>query len=446
MINLLFRCLVSLVPLATDLLGLAYPCLGSAKAAIQEDAEASSTWLSYWTVYAAVKFFEVTCEWVISWLPMYPEMKLAFVCWLVLPRYQGARLIFERIVSPYFLQYEDEIDSQLLLAQVEARKHVWTFSIYLLTEGSKMAGEKTMAAVGLFLRLAGLSLGTTVVEDQMIAVASAMGQAVDKGLGEVASKSLPKPTATAGEIHATSNSKEVDEAAEEFTEGEGWGVRGEDCFGLDDAENLSAEEAGLLVDFLSIMNDGVYLNVSSNNVASAQRSIPLLRIVTLSKDRWRLLWTNLRDLRSRSSVASSLHLCTVRCPRRSTVTIKNSSSSSLALPVMSPYVPVVGDRGYHSPRAVRRRRGESERLVGDLRSAGPGSPQRAAGGAHSLAKGRAQLRSPMPQPAGQLVLTAVPAALARIWLAFACVCWQEAHRPLMRKGPRAAMLCTHRTW
>jgi hypothetical protein len=332
MFGLVFRCLGSLVPLVTDLLGVAYPCLSCAKASIQEDVDASSQWLTYWVVYAAVKSFESLGEWVISWVPMYPEVKLAFVCWLVLPRFQGAHKIYDSVVKPYFLEYEEEIDTQLLIAQREARKHVWTFSIYLLTEGSKVAGEKTMAAVSLFLRVAGLSSSSTLGGDEMAVVADAMGKAVESGLGGVADKTVPQSGSLRGSDRARDGGKDEEGTAD----GKG-GVTGDApiCAPIDapseapseapidapdgserdccsDDEFLTAEEEGLLVDFLNIMNDGVYLNVSTmTQASSAQHSVPLLRIVTLSDDRWRLLWTNLRDLRNRSSAASSLHLCTV---------------------------------------------------------------------------------------------------------------------------------------
>mmetsp|Transcript_34714 Transcript_34714/g.44770 ORF Transcript_34714/g.44770 Transcript_34714/m.44770 type:complete len:282 (+) Transcript_34714:473-1318(+) len=69
-------------------------------------------------------------------------------------------------------------------------------------------------------------------------------------------------------------------------------------------EGMDGDEArDLLEDFLSVIEDGIYLNVSTTQPDSS----PRLRIVTLSINRWRLLWSNLRQ----KGNTSSLHLATV---------------------------------------------------------------------------------------------------------------------------------------
>ena len=75
---------------ASDMLGFLYPALASAKAAIQKDEARCKQWLAYWAVLAALELFQDSCEWLVQhWLPFYFELKIAFICWLVLPRFHG---------------------------------------------------------------------------------------------------------------------------------------------------------------------------------------------------------------------------------------------------------------------------------------------------------------------------------------------------------------------
>ena len=209
-------------------------------------------------------------------------------------RYHGAAVIFERFLSPFFLEYEHEIDEKLRAAHVEAKKHVWTFSLYLITEGSKVTGEKALAAVSLLMRLSGLS--STGNDESVLSSAEMLGNAIDAGLQKRAlgaratttqgceEESPPLAVEDGGEDEGE---EEVEVVVEEVVE-----------------DSMTPEEQELLADFLDIMNEGVYLNVST------ETSVPHLRIVTLSSDRQRLLWSNLRDLRHAERNASSLHLCT----------------------------------------------------------------------------------------------------------------------------------------
>jgi hypothetical protein len=342
--RLLLRLVLYLVPVVEDIFGLVYPILATAKAVVQEDSEAASKWLTYWTVYSVFVIFEGTSEWLISWMPLYNECKLLFVCWLVLPRFEGAAKLYDRLVIPYFLEYEEQIDERLSEAGVEAKRHLSTFVMYLVTEGSKLAGEKSMAGVSLFLRLTGFSavLGEKdqVNENTVYAVATVVGDVIqdhipvaeikeesktsDKRIRSKSAKSSISKLRVDVAEEGLSGSKseriqelsiepmEVDMAEEKYNEEkykeeekEGGVDEGKVEDEEDEEEELVRAEEGreLLDDFLAVIEDGIYLNVSKADPDSS----PRLRIVTLSGDRWRLLWSNLRQ----RGAASSLHLCTV---------------------------------------------------------------------------------------------------------------------------------------
>uniref|UniRef100_A0A8R7UJE5 HVA22-like protein n=1 Tax=Triticum urartu TaxID=4572 RepID=A0A8R7UJE5_TRIUA len=55
-------------------------------------------WLAYWIIYSFIALFEMAAEQVLYWIPLWYEVKLLFVAWLVLPQFRGASFIYEKFV------------------------------------------------------------------------------------------------------------------------------------------------------------------------------------------------------------------------------------------------------------------------------------------------------------------------------------------------------------
>jgi hypothetical protein len=73
-------------------------------------------WLRYWPIFAAWTLFEFSCEFAVSWLPLYAHLKLALALWLVLPHSDGARTVWKRGALPLIKSHEKRIERALALA------------------------------------------------------------------------------------------------------------------------------------------------------------------------------------------------------------------------------------------------------------------------------------------------------------------------------------------
>ncbi|CAN6330599.1 unnamed protein product, partial [Urochloa humidicola] len=74
------------------------------------DAHMLRFWCQYWIIVAMVIAFES----VISWMPMYSEMKLAFFVYLWYPKTKGIDVVYDTFLRPIVMQYEPNIEQRLL--------------------------------------------------------------------------------------------------------------------------------------------------------------------------------------------------------------------------------------------------------------------------------------------------------------------------------------------
>ncbi|CAM9409834.1 unnamed protein product [Chrysoparadoxa australica] len=119
--------------------GLMYPALASAKVAVQRDDSGLEQWLTYWIVASLLAVIEVLMDFVAywGWLPLYYELKLAFLIWLTLPRYQGASWLYNTYLVHHLIKYEDHIDGGLEEVQLRAGRHLRSITSGLASEALK---------------------------------------------------------------------------------------------------------------------------------------------------------------------------------------------------------------------------------------------------------------------------------------------------------------------
>ncbi|XP_064941500.1 HVA22-like protein e isoform X1 [Musa acuminata AAA Group] len=90
--------LTSLNSLAGPTLMLLYPLYASVCAIESPSKLDDEQWLAYWILYSFLTLTEMVAEPILSWIPVWHQIKVAFVAWLVLPQFRGASFIYERFV------------------------------------------------------------------------------------------------------------------------------------------------------------------------------------------------------------------------------------------------------------------------------------------------------------------------------------------------------------
>ncbi|KAI1321654.1 ER membrane protein DP1/Yop1 [Mortierella claussenii] len=99
--------------LLSNLLGWVYPAYRSFKALETPSADDDKQWLTYWTTYGFVSILESFTDILLYWFPFYFFLKTVFLLWLMLPTFNGAAVVYTRVLRPFLMQHHGEIDSTL---------------------------------------------------------------------------------------------------------------------------------------------------------------------------------------------------------------------------------------------------------------------------------------------------------------------------------------------
>mmetsp|Transcript_20946 Transcript_20946/g.45824 ORF Transcript_20946/g.45824 Transcript_20946/m.45824 type:complete len:154 (-) Transcript_20946:796-1257(-) len=91
-------------------LQLVYPIYASFKALSSRGTDDDTQWLTYWVVYACLTTIEAAGTLVINWIPLYYEIKLLAVVWLIAPQTMGAKQVYDKFLQPLLEQYASKID------------------------------------------------------------------------------------------------------------------------------------------------------------------------------------------------------------------------------------------------------------------------------------------------------------------------------------------------
>ncbi|KAK9170338.1 hypothetical protein Syun_002478 [Stephania yunnanensis] len=122
------------------LLGYAYPAFECYKTVERNstDVEQLCFWCRYWIIIALLTVFERFGDVFVSWLPLYGEMKLAFIIYLWYPKTMGTTYMYETFLRPNVARYETDIDQ--VIGEFKAK--AWNMAIFHVQNSLKF-GQTT---------------------------------------------------------------------------------------------------------------------------------------------------------------------------------------------------------------------------------------------------------------------------------------------------------------
>ncbi|OQE42298.1 hypothetical protein PENCOP_c004G08010 [Penicillium coprophilum] len=99
--------------LISSVITIFFPVFASYKALRSSDPSQLAPWLMYWVVLSVILLAESWTVFIIGWFPFYSWIRLGFMCYLVLPQTQGARLLYQDYVDPFLTHHEREIEEMI---------------------------------------------------------------------------------------------------------------------------------------------------------------------------------------------------------------------------------------------------------------------------------------------------------------------------------------------
>ncbi|TRY98790.1 hypothetical protein DNTS_014441, partial [Danionella cerebrum] len=86
--------------------GTLYPAYFSFKAVKSKNFKEYVRWMMYWIVFAIYTVVETITDLSLAWFPVYYELKMAFVFWLLSPYTRGASVLYKKFLHPMLASKE----------------------------------------------------------------------------------------------------------------------------------------------------------------------------------------------------------------------------------------------------------------------------------------------------------------------------------------------------
>ncbi|XP_023785827.1 receptor expression-enhancing protein 3 [Cyanistes caeruleus] len=139
--SLLTSCLLD-CKIAWLVFGMLYPAYYSYKAVKTKNVKEYVRWMMYWIVFALYTVTETITDLTVSWFPLYYELKIAFVIWLLSPYTRGASLIYRKFLHPLLSSKEREIDEYI----VQAKERGYETMVNFGRQGLNLAATAAVTA------------------------------------------------------------------------------------------------------------------------------------------------------------------------------------------------------------------------------------------------------------------------------------------------------------
>uniref|UniRef100_I3JJS7 Receptor expression-enhancing protein n=1 Tax=Oreochromis niloticus TaxID=8128 RepID=I3JJS7_ORENI len=124
------------------LFGTLYPAYYSYKAVKTKNVKEYVRWMMYWIVFALYTVVETITDLTLAWFPLYYELKIAFVIWLLSPYTRGASLIYRKCLHPLLSSREREIDEYI----VQAKERSYETMVNFGKQGLSIAATAAVTA------------------------------------------------------------------------------------------------------------------------------------------------------------------------------------------------------------------------------------------------------------------------------------------------------------
>ncbi|KAG7325569.1 hypothetical protein KOW79_011885 [Hemibagrus wyckioides] len=124
------------------LFGTLYPAYYSYKAVKTKNVKEYVRWMMYWIVFALYTVAETIADLTVAWFPLYYEIKIACVIWLVSPYTRGASLIYRKVLHPLLTSKEREIDDYI----VQAKERSYETMLHFGKQGLSIAATAAVSA------------------------------------------------------------------------------------------------------------------------------------------------------------------------------------------------------------------------------------------------------------------------------------------------------------
>ncbi|XP_075890947.1 receptor expression-enhancing protein 3 isoform X2 [Nelusetta ayraudi] len=122
--------------------GTLYPAYYSYKAVKTKNVKEYVRWMMYWIVFALYTVLETVADLTLAWFPLYYELKIAVVIWLLSPYTRGASLIYRKCLHPLLSSREKEIDEYI----VQARERSYETMVNFGKQGLSIAATAAVTA------------------------------------------------------------------------------------------------------------------------------------------------------------------------------------------------------------------------------------------------------------------------------------------------------------
>ncbi|KAM8806204.1 receptor expression-enhancing protein 3 [Eudromia elegans] len=151
--------------------GMLYPAYYSYKAVKTKNVKEYVRWMMYWIVFALYTVTETITDLTVSWFPLYYELKIAFVIWLLSPYTRGASLIYRKLLHPLLSSKEREIDEYIVQAKEKGYETMVNFGrqgLNLAASAAVTAAVKSQGAITEKLRSFSMHDLTTIQGDEPV--------------------------------------------------------------------------------------------------------------------------------------------------------------------------------------------------------------------------------------------------------------------------------------